>query len=94
MILFDSTISAIGESRYGLLALAWERDGDEQELQKDALKHLYDLYHPISAEVEAEIKRLEENGEDASDLKENGQDQQARRFFKLMCDGDPQAKAL
>lgn len=83
--------------QYGLLALAWERDGDEKKLQANALKHLYDLYHTISAAVEAEnaeIERREAEGEDASDLKEHRIDEQARQYFKLMCDGDTQAIAL
>lgn len=80
--------------QYGLLALAFERDGDEAALQADPINHLYELYVNINKELKAEkdeITRLEESGEDASRIKEEGLDEQARRYFKSMCDNDAKA---
>lgn len=80
--------------QYGLLALAFERYGDETALEADPINHLYELYVKINKELTAEkeeIKRLEEAGENASKIKEEGLDEQARRYFKAMCDNDTKA---
>lgn len=80
--------------QYGLLALAFERYGDEAALEADPINHLYELYVKINKELTAEkeeIKRLEEAGEYASKIKEEGLDEQARRYFKAMCDNDTKA---
>lgn len=37
---------------------------------------------------------MEANGNDATELKNNGLDEQARRYFKAMCDNDTRAIAL
>lgn len=80
--------------QYGLLALAFERYGDEAALEADPINHLYKLYVEINNELAKEkdkIKRLEEAGEDASKIKGEGLDEQARRYFKAMCDNDTKA---
>ena len=83
--------------QYGLLALGYERYGNEQALEENPIGHLYDLYVKINKELSAEkeeIKALEADGEDASKLKSEGLDEQARRYFKAMCDNDQEALAI
>lgn len=83
--------------QYGLLALGFERYGSEEALMVDPINHLFHIYVKISKELADEkdqIKALEEAGKDASELKNEGLDEQARRYFKAMVDGDEAAVAL
>lgn len=83
--------------QYGLLALGYERYGDEKALEANPIGHLFDLYVKINGELSKEkeqIKAMEANGNDATELKNNGLDEQARRYFKAMCDNDTRAIAL
>lgn len=83
--------------QYGLLALGYERYGDEKALVANPIGHLFDLYVKINGELSKEkenIKAIEANGKDATELKNNGLDEQARRYFKAMCDNDTRAIAL
>lgn len=80
--------------QFGLLALGFKRFGSEEELEADAIKHLYDVsprhtlpsgvltfsqvYVRINAEAEADPTIHDE----------------ARAFFKLMEDGDEEALGL
>lgn len=55
------------------------------------------LYVKINKELSDEkekLKAMEANGEDASELKNNSLDEQARRYFKALCDDDTGAMAL
>jgi arginyl-tRNA synthetase len=82
--------------QYGLLALAFERYGDEEALKADPINHLYELYVRINKELTEEkekIEGLEKLGEDTSELKSNSLDEQARKYFKKMTDGDDVALA-
>ena len=82
--------------QYGLLALGYERYGDEKALEENPIGHLFDLYVKINKELESEKKEitaLEEAGKDASELKEKGLDEQARKYFKAMCENDEKALA-
>ena len=83
--------------QYGLLALSFERYGDEKALEENPIGHLYDLYVKINKELsdeKEEIRSLEVEGKDASQLKNEGLDEQARRYFKAMCENDEKALAL
>lgn len=65
--------------QYGLLALAYERYGDEKALEADPINHLFELYVKISAELAAEKEKIEAGkkaGEDVSELEQNGLDEQ------------------
>ncbi|KAJ9124510.1 hypothetical protein QFC24_003301 [Naganishia onofrii] len=64
--------------QFGLLALGFKKFGSEEELEADAIKHLYDVYVKINAEAEADPAIHDE----------------ARAFFKLMEDGDAEALGL
>lgn len=80
-----------------MLALGYERYGDEKTLEANPVGHLFDLYVKINGELSEEkeqIKAMEANGKDATELKNNGLDEQARRYFKAMCDNDTRAIAL
>lgn len=85
--------------QYGLLALGYERFGSEEALLVDPINHLFQVYVKISKELADEkdkIATLEKEGksEDALELKNEGLDEQARRYFKAMVDGDSKAVAL
>ncbi|KAI8340647.1 hypothetical protein BC941DRAFT_371019 [Chlamydoabsidia padenii] len=64
--------------QYGLLAIGFARHGDEQKLQDDPIKHLYDVYVQINRDAEDEPTIHDE----------------ARAYFKKMEDGDETALAL
>jgi arginyl-tRNA synthetase len=83
--------------QYGLLALAYERYGNEEELQKDPINHLYHLYVQINTEKTAETERIEaekKEGKDVSALLADSLDEQARRYFRRMTDRDEGVLAL
>ncbi|KAI0008340.1 arginyl-tRNA synthetase [Xylariaceae sp. FL0662B] len=83
--------------QYGLLALSYEKYGNEAELQQDPINHLFQLYVRISAEKEAEKEAIEakkKEGQDVTELEANSLDEQARRYFKKMTEHDESALAL
>jgi arginyl-tRNA synthetase len=84
--------------QYGLLALGFEKYGDEAALKTDPINHLYEVYVAINKDLAAEkdeITALEAAGktEEAQKLKDHGLDEQARRYFKAMTDNDDKAIA-
>lgn len=73
------------------MALGYEKYGDAEALERDPINHLYEIYVKINVDLTNEktkITELEANGGDATELKNNGLDEQARRYFKAMCDND------
>jgi arginyl-tRNA synthetase len=82
--------------QYGLLALGFEKYGDEEALLVDPINHLYEIYVKINKDLDREkeeIKALEVEGKDATHLKDEGLDEQARRYFKAMEGRDEKALA-
>jgi arginyl-tRNA synthetase len=82
--------------QYGLLALGFEKYGNEEALQVDPINHLYEIYVKINKDLTAEkeeIGKLEAEGKDASHIKNEGLDEQARRYFKAMEHNDEKAIA-
>lgn len=84
--------------QYGLLALAFERYGDEAALERDPINHLYELYVKINKELAAEkdqMDALKKEGktDEAAKIAETGLDEQARQYFRKMTDGDAAAVA-
>jgi arginyl-tRNA synthetase len=82
--------------QYGLLALGFEKYGNEEALKADPINHLFEIYVKINKDLTAEkeeIKKLEEAGKDASEIKNEGLDEQARRYFKAMTVNDEKAIA-
>ena len=64
--------------QYGLLAVGFARYGSEEELQRDPIRHLFDVYVKINADVK-----------DHPEV-----DDEARAYFKKMEEGDAEALAL
>jgi arginyl-tRNA synthetase len=64
--------------QYGLLAVGFSKYGKEEELQKNAIRHLFDVYVAVNKEAK-ENEALHEA---------------ARAYFKKMEDGDPEALKL
>jgi arginyl-tRNA synthetase len=84
--------------QYGLLALGFEKYGNEEALKADPINHLYEIYVKINKDLDAEkqvITGLEAAGktEEANKIKDEGLDEQARRYFKAMTDNDAKAIA-
>lgn len=80
-----------------MLALGFGKYGSEEALLADPINHLYEIYVKINVDLKAEkeeIAKLEAEGKDASQLKNEGLDEQARRYFKAMTDKDEKALAL
>lgn len=97
--------------QYGLLVNGFRKFGSQEELDKNAVSHLYDVYvkiNRIKAEQDAPIKELKDEikakkakNEDVTALEkelgpliEASEDEQARKYFKSMEDGDPAALEL
>lgn len=97
--------------QYGLLANGYKLYGNEQELVKDPINHLFDVYVKINNDVAAQegpIKELREQikakqgqGEDVTELEKELQakldaswDEEARRYFRSMENGDETALAV
>ncbi|KAI8810101.1 hypothetical protein BJ742DRAFT_770531 [Cladochytrium replicatum] len=69
--------------QYGLLAVGYLRHGDEELLRMDPIRHLFEVYVKVNAEISKEKK---------SGVVETNE--LARSYFKKMEDGDPEAIAL
>lgn len=67
--------------QFGLLAVGWKMFGDEQKLQDDAVNTLFEVYVKIN-----QLAAEEGKGEAIHD--------EARKYFKGMEDGDPEAIAI
>ncbi|RCH91148.1 Arginyl-tRNA synthetase [Rhizopus azygosporus] len=61
--------------QYGLLAVGYKKYGNPEELKKDPIKHLYDIYVKINQEMKEESEKIE---------------QEAAAYFKKMEDKDPE----
>ncbi|CCH41274.1 arginyl-tRNA synthetase [Wickerhamomyces ciferrii] len=68
--------------QFGLLAVGFERYGSEEQLAKDPINHLFEVYVKVNKDVENEGDSLPE---------EESTNGQARAFFKRMEDQDPTA---
>ncbi|KAH3942381.1 arginine-tRNA (Arg) ligase [Parastagonospora nodorum] len=97
--------------QYGVLAIGFDLFGNEEELVKNPIGHLYDIYVKVSTiqheeaeqvkALKAEAAKLKEEGKDASEQEANitkieteGIDEQARKYFKGMVDGEPKALGI
>jgi arginyl-tRNA synthetase len=94
--------------QYGVLAIGFDLFGNEEELVKNPIGHLYDIYVRVSSiqhdeaeqvkALKAEIAKLKEEGKNGAEQEEKikkieaeGIDEQARKYFKGMVDGEPKA---
>ncbi|KAI0084067.1 arginyl-tRNA synthetase [Irpex rosettiformis] len=62
-------------TQFGLIAVGFEKYGSQEELEKDAIKHLLDIYVKVNADAE----------------KDPNVKVEAAKFFKRMEDGDESA---
>lgn len=69
--------------QFGILAVGFEKYGSEEQLEKDPIQHLFEVYVKINNDIR-------EEGEDAP----NGTNEKAREYFKRMENGDEKALAL
>jgi arginyl-tRNA synthetase len=77
--------------------LGYKVFGDDKALEEDPIHHLYQIYVKINsllADERKEIEQLEKDGGDASKLKKEGLDEQAREYFKAMCNNDTDAISM
>lgn len=80
-----SKLNYLGDwgKQFGLLAIGFQRYGSEEELVKNPINHLFEVYVRINQDVAAE-------GPDAV----GGVNDQAKHYFKRMEDGDEEALVL
>ncbi|AQZ09257.1 YDR341C and MSR1 (YHR091C) [Zygosaccharomyces parabailii] len=71
--------------QFGVLAVGYERYGDEKQLAEDPINHLFQVYVRINKDIETEGDSLPES---------ESTDGKARQYFKRMEDGEPKALAL
>jgi len=83
-----TAINYLGDwgKQYGLLAVGFQRFGSEEELEKNPIKHLYEVYVKINEVKDQEAKDTSHTGPTIDDL--------ARTYFKKMEDGDEHALSL
>ncbi|WVQ95185.1 arginine-tRNA ligase [Kwoniella sp. CBS 9459] len=77
-------------TQYGLLSVGFDKYGSEEELLADPIQHLFKVYVKIN-EARAQQKERIDAGETISD--EESIHAQAKRVFRAMEDGEPQAIA-
>ena len=78
-------------TQFGMLALAWEKYGNEEALQRDPIAHLYDIYVEINklhGPEHEEIMEKKKRGEDTSELFEKSWGKKGQEYFKRMEEGD------
>lgn len=82
--------------QYGVLALGFEKYGSEEELVKNPIGQLYDVYVKISADARAEAESVKAKKEEITALKAKGEDASAleAEVQKILDTGvDEQARA-
>lgn len=85
--------------QYGVLALGFEKYGNEADLERDPINHLFQVYVKISRDVadekeQAEKMKAEGKEAEAQKILDDGLDEQARKYFKKMTEGDDEALTL
>ncbi|ODA79541.1 hypothetical protein RJ55_05135 [Drechmeria coniospora] len=81
----------------GLLAVGWQRFGSEEELARQPLTHLLDVYAQINAQFKPEqdeSKKARDEGRDTSEIESRGIFAERNAYFRRMEDGDLEALAL
>jgi arginyl-tRNA synthetase len=82
--------------QYGILALGYNKYGNEEALKSDPIGHLFEVYVKINVDIKAEkdhIEELKASGGNVAELQAKSIDEQARVYFKAMTDNDPSAIA-
>ena len=84
-------------TQFGLLAMAWEMFGNEEELLRDPVAHLYDIYvevNKLHVPEHDRIKEMKKNGEDTTEVFDKSWGKKAQGYFRRMEDGDEDMLAL
>ncbi|KAF3806870.1 Arginine--tRNA ligase cytoplasmic [Colletotrichum gloeosporioides] len=80
-----------------LLAVGWEKFGSDEEFEKDAIRHLLEVYNKIveafKPELEASHKAKADN-KSTAEIESQGIYAERDAFFKRLEDGDADAMAL
>ncbi|KAK6873024.1 Arginine--tRNA ligase, cytoplasmic [Candida tropicalis] len=85
--------------QFGLLAVGFQRYGSEEKLATDPINHLFEVYVKINQDVSKETSEAtgaaQAEGVDAAEQDEktiqSSTNEEARRFFRKMEDGDEEA---
>lgn len=83
--------------QFGLLAVGWERYGDEEELKKEPLKHLLDVYARINRDFKPEEEARDaaaKANQETAEIETKGLFAQRNAFFRRMEEREPGAIAL
>ncbi|KAK5996041.1 Arginyl-tRNA synthetase [Cladobotryum mycophilum] len=83
--------------QFGPLAVGWQRFGSEEELARQPLKHLLDVYARINAlfkPEEEESKKARDEGRDTAEIESRGLYKERNDYFRRMENGDEEALAL
>ncbi|KAK4096322.1 arginyl-tRNA synthetase [Parathielavia hyrcaniae] len=83
--------------QFGLLAVGWQRFGSEEELAREPLKHLLDVYARINTVFrpeQEESKKARDEGRDTAEIEFRGLFAERNAFFSRMEAGDQEAVAL
>ncbi|KAH7304260.1 arginyl-tRNA synthetase [Stachybotrys elegans] len=83
--------------QFGLLAVGRKRFGSEEELTREPLKHLLNVYARINALFKPEqdaSRQARDQGLDTAEIESQGLYAERNEFFRRMEDGEPEALAL
>ena len=94
------SINYLGDwgKQYGLLAIGYEKYGSSEELQKQPIKHLFDIYVQINEDADISSAKKDKKTKykqvDTTTQGDNIIQNQARSYFLKMEQGDPDALDL
>lgn len=78
--------------QFGVLAVGFNKYGSDEELAKNPIQHLFEVYVKINQDIASEKEEAEKTGVPLDD--KTSTDGQARAFFKRMEQGDKEALKL
>ena len=78
--------------QFGVLAVGFRKYGSDEELAKNPIQHLFEVYVKINQDIAREKEEAEKTGISLDEQKST--DGQARAFFKKMEQGDEEALKL
>lgn len=85
------------DKQFGILADGWQLFGSEEELAREPLKPLLDVYARLNAlfkPEQDESKKARDQGRDTSEIESRGLFAKCNSHCRRMEDGEPEAMAL